>query len=120
MRVGTWVLMSSLLVGCGGATPSPEWSSEAGQSLGAQPAAMLKDIDAGNFDGLLAKIDKDSIVFDFDSDNNPVRMQGIDQIRQFFAGYKEAMQKTGLSLKSTLVRSDCFATEALGYCAVEF
>ena len=81
---------------------------------------MLKNVDAGNFDAMLQTADKDAIIFDFDENNNPIRLQGTAAMKKFFDSMSQSMKKQAMSFKSTLVRNDCYATTTQGFCAVEF
>ena len=96
------------------------WDAQASASLKQEPVTMLKNIDAGNFDAMLRSADKDAVVFDVDENNNPIRLQGAAAMKMFFDGVSLSMKKQAMSFKSTLVRNDCFATAAQGYCAIEF
>jgi ketosteroid isomerase-like protein len=113
------VLASLPLAACGGASAST-WDPKAASALHAQPEALLGDIDRGDFGAMLANMDDDTSVLDLDPDNHPVRYQGRDEVKKYFAGLEQAMKAHGLKLKSTITRNECLATPAVGYCVVEF
>jgi ketosteroid isomerase-like protein len=96
------------------------WDAQATALLKQEPVTMLKNVDAGNFDAMLQNADKDAIVFDFDENNNPVRLQGSAAMKKFFDAMSQSMKKQAMSFKSTLVKNECFASPAQGFCAVEF
>lgn len=109
------------VVSCARTTPETgAWDPAATASLEAEPEAMLKDIDAGNFDAMIAKMDSGSVAFDYDEKNNPVRIEGAENIRKFFDGYGKMMKEQQMKLTSTPVSKHCQATASMGYCALEF
>lgn len=116
---GLGSLMLAVATGCT-AAPSPDWDPEATKSLEAECDAMLRLIDAGDFDGMLARIDPDAVVFDMDLDNAPVQLTGKAAIAAMFDGFREAMKSQGLTIRSTVVRRTAHATATMGYVAVEF
>jgi hypothetical protein len=81
---------------------------------------MFRDLDTGNFDGMLAKMDTDATAFDFDTKNQPISMRNLDEIRALFAALGKSMKEGGLSVKTDVGHTDCRATGAMGYCGVEF
>ena len=102
------------------APPSSDWDVAATDAVKAEVDRMFKDIDAGNFEVMLGRMDTDATAFDFDANNNPVSMHGIDEIRSYFGQYEQGMKEGGMAMKSQVSRTDCRATPVMGYCAVEF
>src|SRR5262249_10899406 len=76
---------------CGGGAAA-QWDAQAASSLRAEPEAMLKNLDAANFDGMLAHMDDDSIVLDIDDNNRPVRFQGRENVKGYFAALDQAVK----------------------------
>ena len=107
------------LGGCGGAVSSA-WDANETASLQKEPEWMLKQIDSGSWDAMLSKMDPDSTVFDFDSENKPFTAHNLDEVRKFFAGYQDMMKTQQLTLKSELKSVACHATQVMGSCAIEF
>lgn len=107
------------LVACGRAASS-QWDPQASSALRAQPESILRDLDAGNFDGMLAKIDDESIVLDLDENNQPVRYEGREKVTQYFRHLEQGAKAQGLKFKTTIAKNDCSATASIGYCVVEF
>src|SRR6476646_4364172 len=93
-----------VLVGCGGAASS-QWDPQASAALRAQPEAMLQDLDSGNFEGLLANVDDDSIVLDLDENNHPVRFQGREKVTQYFRTLEQGAKSQRHKVKSTISRN---------------
>jgi hypothetical protein len=107
------------LVACGGATSS-QWDAQAATALHAQPEAMLHDLDTGNFDAMLAMLDDAPTVLDLDENNQPVRYDGRDKVTEYMRSLEKGMKAQGLKFHSTIQKNDCRATDAIGYCVVEF
>jgi ketosteroid isomerase-like protein len=122
MRIGRWLSLIAVAAcfACFGCSTSSDWDPKAAAALKTEPADMLADIDAGDFDAMMAKMDKDPVVFDFDEKGAPVTARGMDEVRAMFDRYKALMKDQGLRFKSTLVRNDCYAVGNMGYCLVEF
>lgn len=108
------------LAACGGAAATSQWDASSSTALRAQPESLLHDLDAGNFDGMLAQLDDDSIVLDLDENNHPVRYQGREKVTQYFRGLEQGAKAQGLKFKSVITKNDCSATTAVGWCVVEF
>jgi hypothetical protein len=106
------------LAGCGAA--SAEWDPRASSALQVQSATLLKDLDTGNFDAMLASVDDESIVLDLDENNQPVRFQGREKVTGYFRRLEAGAKAQGLKFRSTIAHNDCSATAAMGYCVIEF
>jgi ketosteroid isomerase-like protein len=106
------------LVACGSA--SSQWDPHAAAALQTQSADLLHNLDAGNFDAMLATIDDESIVLDLDENNQPVRFQGREKVMEYFRHLEAGAKAQGLKFQSTIARNDCSSTPAMGYCVVEF
>jgi hypothetical protein len=118
IHVLAFALATSALA-CGGGASS-RWDARAASSLRAEPEALLRDIDAGNAADMLARMDEDSVVLDFDENNHPVRYEGRAKVAEYFGGLEKAVKSGSVHFKSKIARSDCMATAAVGYCVVEF
>jgi len=118
-----WMGLGSIALvvaaGCA-ATPSAEWDPEATRSLEAECDTMFRLLDAGDFDGMLARMDAGAVVFDMDMDNAPMQLHGKAAIAQLFEGFREAQKAQQLSIRSSVVRRTAHATATMGYVAVEF
>jgi hypothetical protein len=110
--------LASSVLACGGA--SSQWDARAASSLHAEPEAVLHDMDSGNISDILARMDEDSVVFDTDENNQPVRMQGRAKVTEYFSGLEKAIKSDGVKFESKIARNDCVANEAFGFCVVEF
>ncbi|MCI0340862.1 MAG: nuclear transport factor 2 family protein [Planctomycetales bacterium] len=117
MRLALPALALALGAGC---AASSDWSPAAAERLKKEMEIVLAAIDLGNFDAMLSRMDKDVVVLDLSENNAPVRMQGIEEVRKSFAGFKKAVEEQGLRFKSVLLRNDAYATETFGFCVAEF
>jgi hypothetical protein len=100
--------------------PSSAWDTAAAAELKAQNEKMFADIDAGNTDALTNRMSSDGIIFDIDPNNVPVEKRGAAEIRAYMDQITSEMKAAGGTVKTTVVRNDCYAVAVMGYCAVEF
>lgn len=112
------LILSSAAVACGGT--SSAWDARAASSLRAEPEAVLHDIDTANVGDILARMDDESVVFDLDENNHPVRLQGRAKVTEYFGGLEKAVKSGNVRFDSKIERNDCVANAAFGYCVVEF
>jgi hypothetical protein len=105
--------LAAAAMGCAGGASS-QWDAQAASSLHAEPELILRELDAGDVAGMLAKMDDDSIVLDIDENNHPVRYQGRERVTQYFSGLGQAMKAQGLKFTSTIASNDCKATSTVG------
>jgi ketosteroid isomerase-like protein len=127
MRKTALLLCSIGLAGCPAPpappalpAPSSDWNAQDSASLKPEIEGMLKSIDAGDFQAMIAKMDADATVFDFDADNKPIKMGSKAEVEKTFAGMAEMVKSQGLKFGSTIVSNDCHANAMMGFCAVEF
>jgi ketosteroid isomerase-like protein len=100
--------------------PSSAWDTAAAAELKAQNEKMFADIDAGNTDALTNMMSSDGIIFDIDPNNVPVAKRGSAEIKAYMDQIASEMKASGGTVKTTVVRDDCYAVAVMGYCAVEF
>ena len=100
--------------------PSSAWDTAAAAELKAQNEKMFADIDAGNSDALTNMMSSDGVVFDIDPNNVPVAKRGSAEIKAYMDQITNEMKTAGGTVKTTVVRDDCYAVAVMGYCAVEF
>jgi ketosteroid isomerase-like protein len=100
--------------------PSSAWDTAATAELKAQNEKMFADIDAGNTDALTNMMSSDGIIFDIDPDNVPVEKRGTAEIKAYMDQIANEMKTAGGTVKTTVIRNDCYAVAVMGYCAVEF
>src|SRR5262249_18788033 len=68
----------------------------------------------------LSRMDDESVILDLDENNHPVRVQGREQITQYFGGLEKAIKTQGVRFDSKMSRNDCVASPTFGYCVIEF
>jgi len=100
--------------------PSSAWDPAAAAELAAQNEKMFADIDAGNTDALTNMMSSEGIIFDIDPNNAPIEKRGAAEIRAYMDQIASEMKAAGGTVKTTVVRNDCYAVAVMGYCAVEF
>jgi hypothetical protein len=81
---------------------------------------MFADIDAGNTEALTNMMSNDGIIFDIDPNNVPVEKRGAAEIRAYMDQVASEMKAADGTVKTTVVRNDCYAVAVMGYCAVDF
>ena len=82
---------------------------------------IFRSLDAGTADTtLMSWADPEAVVFDFDSNNNPVIKRGTAEIQEFLGEYAKAVKEGGLKISTTVVGADCKSTKVAGFCTAEF
>ena len=100
--------------------PSSAWDTTAAAELKAQNEKMFADIDAGNTDALTNLMSSEGIIYDIDPNNMPIAKRGAAEIKAYMDQVASEMKTAGGTVKTTVVRDDCYAVGVMGYCAVEF
>ena len=101
-------------------TPSSAWDTAVAAELQAQNEKMFADMDAGNTDALTNLMSSDGIIYDIDPHNMPIAKRGSAEIKAYMEQITSEMKTAGGTVKTTVVRNDCYAVAVMGYCAVEF
>jgi hypothetical protein len=99
--------------------PSSDWDPAATTALKAMSEKMFQDMDAGNMEAMTAMMSSEGVVFDMDMNNNPVAKRG-PEVAAYLNEMGAMMKQNGSTMKTSIVRDDCFATAVMGYCAIEF
>jgi ketosteroid isomerase-like protein len=100
--------------------PSSAWDPAVAAELKASTEKMFVDLDAGNTAALTNTMSSDGVIFDIDPANRPIAKRGAAEISAYMDRITKDMKAAGGSVKTTIVRNDCFAVGAMGYCATEF
>lgn len=117
-RLGIAALLLAA-AGCG-AGANGEWDAQAAASLKTESETMFKLMDAGDMSGMVAHMDPDVMVFDLDENNRPVKLVGLDPVKQYMDHLTAAAKAQALKFSTTGKMNECRATATMGYCAVEF
>jgi len=100
--------------------PSSAWDPAVAAELKAQNEKMFADLDAGNTDALTNMMSSDGSIYDIDPNNVPVAKRGAAEIKAYMDQITSEMKAAGGTVKTNVVRNDCYAVAVMGYCAVEF
>lgn len=101
------------------ATAQDLFDTEASAGLEAYMRAGFQAADSGNFSFWQAARD-DVVLFDIDSDNNPVAMYGQEAWNGYLQRLDEMLGTTGGSVATTINQVSCHSTASIGYCTLEF
>lgn len=111
------------MLGGGCATSMPTsgsaWDAKVSVELQAEPAEVMRKFDAGDVDALLGKLDDAPVVLDLDENDKPVRYEGREQVKRYFDGLRTAMKSQGLAFSTVVEKSQCHATQEVGYCVLD-
>jgi hypothetical protein len=100
--------------------PSSGWDTASADALQQQSVDLLRRLDAGQFTEMLADADPAIVIMDFDENNVPMRVDGLEAARAFFARLGETAKAQNIQFKSTITRNDAWATATMGYGIVEY
>lgn len=119
MRI-TRALLVPVLLALSACTPSSDWDTGSADALEQQSVDLLRRLDAGQFTEMLADADPAVVIMDFDENNVPMRVDGLEAARAFFARLGETAKAQNIQFKSTITRNDAWATATMGYGIVEY
>jgi hypothetical protein len=113
-------LIIPALLAVAACTPSSGWDAGSADALKQASVDLLHHLDAGEFTEMIADADPALVIMDFDENNVPMRVDGVEAARAFFARLGESAKAQNIRFKSTITRNDAWATAAMGYGIVEY
>jgi len=122
MFTSSLVLVSMLLAEPASAKKSAgsDWDPAAAKVLDGKVRQMFKDFDVGNVGTFLDQMDTPAMAWDIGVDGNPINANSREETQKMLDSYAKWFKDEGVTVNTTINRSDCHATSNFGYCALEF
>jgi hypothetical protein len=122
MITSSIVLGSLLLGGTAHAkkAPSNDWDPDAGKALEAKVRDMMAEIDKGNVGPFVSSLDTVTTSWDVGVKGNPLTASNPAESQKMLEDYAKWIKDEGVTVKSTIQKTDCHATATFGFCALEY
>jgi uncharacterized protein (TIGR02246 family) len=122
-RKAKCVFVATLFYGCTPAAQTPstdQWNEVATQEARTQVEGVMRAFVSMDVERFAAGLMEDVVAFEFDLDNNPVRLLSRSEVVAWANSAFADLGKINASLTLDLHAISCHATSALAYCTAEF
>jgi hypothetical protein len=97
-----------------------DWDAAAAKAIDAKVHAMFKAFDTGDVGPFVSGLDGVAITWDVGVEGEPLAANTREETQKLLEGYATWMKESGVTVKTTIHRSDCHSTASVGFCALEF
>jgi ketosteroid isomerase-like protein len=96
-----------------------DWDPAAATAQKETVDRMFKALDNGNAEYFEKTMDEDMVIFDVDADGKPIARRGKRAV-EYINKMTKDMKDAGVTVQTTVGRTDCHGTATVGFCAIEF